>query len=143
MLPERCRILIIEDNEPDRYLYRQYLSESGHPFEFEEAANAKAALESWRAFQPHCVLVDYNLPDMTGLEILTALTKGSERLPCAVVMLTGIGDERVAVEAMKAGAMDYIPKTERMAETLQLTIRNAIDKFGMQQKIADQSLALE
>src|SRR5437016_12493693 len=137
-----CKILIIEDNEADRYLYKRCLLQSGDPFEFAEADTGKAALKIWPEFQPDCALVDFNLPDMSGLEIIAGLNDGAERMPCAVVMLTGVGDERIAVKVMNAGAMDYLAKSPGMGETLPLTVRNAIDKFEMQQKIADQSLAL-
>ena len=143
MLPERLRILIVEDNEAERYLYKSHLASTAFPFEFAEATTGKEALETWPVYQPHCVLIDFDLPDMTGLEIIRSRRNGSDGLPCAIVMLTGVGDERVAVEAMKTGVMDYVAKTHNIADTLQLTIRNAIEKFGLQQKIADQRFALE
>jgi DNA-binding NarL/FixJ family response regulator len=83
------------------------------------------------------------MPDMNGLEFITALKREFGGLPCAVEMLTGVQDELVAVRAMKAGATDYIPKTAEVREGLGHSIESAIEKFRMRHEIEGQRVALE
>jgi CheY-like chemotaxis protein len=59
---------------------------------------------------PDCTWLDFNLPDMDSLEVWHRLRGENGRLPCAVVMVTAPGGEEPAVNAMKSGAMDYMPK---------------------------------
>ncbi|NWJ96279.1 MAG: PAS domain S-box protein [Chloroflexi bacterium] len=75
-------------------------------------------------------MLDYRLPDMNGLEFLRELqnnTKNNTR-PIPVVMLTGYGDEKVAVEAMKNGVADYMNKDDLKPEALEQAIANALEK---------------
>src|SRR4051812_24636790 len=105
------RILIIEDDRVDREIYRRCLNHSGTlQFEFAESASAGGGIELARSWRPDCILLDFNLPDVDGLEVLPRLRGQDGRLPCAVVMLTACGGEELAVNAMKGGAMDYLPK---------------------------------
>jgi FixJ family two-component response regulator len=71
---------------------------------------------------------------MDGLEFISALKADIGGLRCAIVMLTGVKDERVAVSAMKSGATDYIPKGENIVDVLEHAITGAIDKFRLQRK---------
>lgn len=77
------------------------------------AEEALATLESWT---PGCIFLDYQLPKTNGLELLKKIKKTAPHLP--VIILTSHGDERIAVEMMKAGAMDYFPKAEITPEKL-------------------------
>ena len=72
---------------------------------------------------------------MTGLEFMDALRLEAGGIPCALVMLTGIADERVAVRAVNAGATDYVPKSENMEAILEHSIFNAIDKFRLEKEL--------
>jgi len=137
------RVLIIDDDRVDRSLYRQCLQQSpAWEFEFAEADSAIAGLEIARAWRPDCTLLDFNLPDMDGIEVLSRLRGGTARLPCATVMLTAYGGEELAVRAMKAGASDYLPKGRLSADTLPHAVMNAIQRFQMQQEIEQQRSAL-
>jgi two-component system cell cycle sensor histidine kinase/response regulator CckA len=80
---------------------------------------------------------------MKGFEFMAALKRDSAVSSVPVVMLTAIRDERVAVEAMKSGAMDYLPKGRVAAETLAHAIDNVVAKFRMQREIESQRQALE
>lgn len=101
-------ILIIDDNEDDQHLYRRALKGfSG--YDLKSALNAKVGLASALEINPALILLDYNLPDMDGLEFLKRLAK-HPAIGAPVIMLTGEGNESIAVEAMKSGASDYIVK---------------------------------
>jgi PAS domain S-box-containing protein len=138
------RILIIDDDALDREVYKRYLRETANrSFIFVEEATGKAGLDRLKRSATDCVLLDFNLPDMNGLELLDALKNGSPVCPLPVVMLTSARDERAAVEAMKSGVMDYLPKGPATAESLSYAIENAIEKFRMHREIDRQQRALE
>ena len=137
------RILIVDDDRVDRGLYKQCLQQSPvWKFECAEADSAIAGMEMANAWPPDCALLDFNLPDMDGIEFLSRLKSGPNGLPWAIVMLTAYGCEELAVRAMKAGASDYLPKGRLSAGILAQTVVNAVERFRMQQQIEQQRLAL-
>src|SRR5688572_7596988 len=89
---------------------RRALTEVPVSVEVDEAGSVKAARSRLAARRYDGVLVDYNLPDGSGREVLEAAA--AQREPPPVIMLTGQGDEGLAVELMKEGARDYIPKQQ-------------------------------
>jgi len=136
--------LIIEDERADREIYKRYLQDSTtFQFEFAESDSATAGIEMSRRWSPDCILLDFNLPDMDGLDVLPRLRGEDDRLPCAVVMLTAFGGEELAVNAMKNGAMDYLPKGKVAGEVLLRAVVNAMERFQMQYRIDSQRSALE
>jgi PAS domain S-box-containing protein len=138
------KILIIDDNPADREIYKRCLRQSpASAFEFAEAGYAAAGVQMSESWQPDCILLDFNLPDMNGIETLAQLQDDAGRVTRPVVMLTAFGDEALAVNAIKAGAMDYLPKGRVNPDTLRQTAMNAMERFEMLQRIAAQSLALE
>ena len=133
---------MVEDNHVDREIYKECLRDIADPkFEFAEAASAAAGIELAQTFRPDCILLDYDLPDSTGLDFLAHLNHQGQ--PSAVVMLTAFGGENLAVRAMKAGVTDYLPKRQVSAESLAATITNAIEKFEMNRRIEQHRDALE
>src|SRR5579864_1100068 len=130
------KVVMVDDSPGDRKLCRLLLEETlGERLELVEAANARAGLGICRATPPDCILLDYKLPDMTGIEFLKQLRASEGDSPGAVhpavVMLTGIADEAVAVEAMKAGAQDYLLKDRITPAGLLSAIETAIEKIGL------------
>jgi CheY-like chemotaxis protein len=112
-------VLIVDDSESDRVSYLRYLqSDSERSYRIIEAETLEEGLELWRSQHPDVVLLDINLPDGDGLEFLEAI--GNEQLinKLPVIMLTGSGDERIAVRAMKLGAADYLVKGDVTAVSL-------------------------
>lgn len=108
----RVRVLVVEDDADQRFLIERRLEDVDADIRM--AASGKEALDALDGVD--LVLLDYRLPDMTGLETLRAI-KGSESPP-SVVMVTGMGSESVAVEAMRSGAIDYVVKDETYLRTL-------------------------
>lgn len=80
------------------------------------------------------ILLDYFLPDMNGLEILTKIRE--QESPPPVIMVTGEGDTRVAVEAMKAGAADYVIKSPGYPEVLPAVVRQVLEGEGRRFRLA-------
>lgn len=145
MVPERAlRILIIDDDRADREIYKRCLQlSSGWRFDFTEAESGEEGLARAESARPDCILLDYNLPDQDGLEVVRQLRATAEGAHCAIVMLTAFGGEELAVKAMKAGVTDYLPKGRVAADTLPHTVINAIEKGRMQWQIESQQLELQ
>ena len=134
------RILIIDDSPEDREVYRRMLSQdSEHQYRFLDAEMGEEGLEIAFTEHPDCILLDYRLPDVDGLEFLTRLRE-RERVP--VVVLTGQGNEAVAVEAMKGGAQDYLLKGAVTRQGLQSAVRNAIEKVSLQREVEARTVEL-
>lgn len=144
MVQSPRKILLIDDSLGDRAMFRYYLEQAPNvAYEVHEEELGEAGLAAFQRFQPDCVLIDYQLPDLSALEVLVRLRGENKELPCAVVILTGWGDEEVAVEAMKQGAKDYLPKNKITQETLWRAITHAIEKTELEQAVAARQRALE
>jgi len=106
MNTEKSRILIVDDEDAARYGMRKALGKSR--YHLEEAENGRIALEKLVEFKPDVVLCDINMPEMNGLEFIGQVQKQEREtglLPL-IIVLTAFGSEKIAVEAMKAGAYD-------------------------------------
>ncbi len=99
-------IYLIDDDGNVREAIRELLEEDGHIVE--DYASCEAFLDAWRPDRESCLIVDAYLPGISGLDLLGRL-KGMGRLP-PTIMITGDGDVSIAVQAMKAGALDFIEK---------------------------------
>ncbi|MEM7063970.1 MAG: ATP-binding protein [Cyanobacteria bacterium P01_B01_bin.77] len=120
-------LLIVDDCAEDREVYREYLSDDPHnTYEFCEASLAEAGLELFLKQSFDVVLLDFYMPDMTGLEFLGQLQERG--LLCPIIMLTGQGSEELAVQAMKHGVQDYLGKQHLQPEVLQRTVRSVIQQ---------------
>jgi CheY-like chemotaxis protein len=141
MNPGQTKLLVVEDNPADRALYRVYLQHVPD-LAIVEAEFGSDALDLCHTVGPDCILLDFTLPDMNGLEFMERLRAQNAGIPCAVVMLTGIADERVAVRAVNAGATDYVPKRENMEAVLEHSIFSAIDKHRLEKALERNRLEL-
>jgi len=108
---KRDTVLLVEDNEDHAFLVARTFAKSRDALELVLADSIEAATAMLKAASPSIIICDYLLPDGTGLKLLHQLVEGNPAAP-PFVLLTSQGDEKIAVEAMKAGATDYIVKTE-------------------------------
>ena len=138
-----ARILVVDDNPVDRDLFRRLLRRQcgTRSFECLEGDHGRAGLDQFRRERPDCVLLDLNLPDIDGLELLRSILR--EKDPCPVIVVTAYGSEQVAGEAMKSGAADCVVKGSVSAEGLAHVIENALEKRALQRKVEQQRLAIE
>jgi PAS domain S-box-containing protein len=137
-------ILLVDDSESDRGIYRRYLmTDKNFDYQILEAESLEEALELWRSQSPDLVLTDIHLPDGNGLELLEAIEKiyPSQKFP--VIMMTGEGDERLAVQAMKLGASDYLVKDDITASTLCHYVETAIAQWKLSEKLTQLRQQLE
>jgi DNA-binding NtrC family response regulator len=126
-----CTVLLIEDEEALARNVKLYLERKG--FEVRAAASAEAGLEQIESFRPDAVVLDFNLPGMSGLEALERIRRFDRAI--AVVMVTGHGSEQVAVDAMKAGAYDYLTKPVALGK-LALVLDRAQTERRREQELA-------
>ena len=133
--PQRL-LLLIDDNPADRHVNKRYLQRDlAHQYVFMEAETGEQALRQCGATPPDCILIDYSLPDMSGLELLAELKGASEHLLYPIVMMTGAGDEKVATRAIQGGAQDYLVKGNLTPESLLIAVENAMEKVRLRQNL--------
>lgn len=126
-------ILLVEDDNFDAMKFGRAVENS--QIEIKELRTYKCAEEALLALEtwiPECVFIDYLLPRTNGLELLKKIKNVTPHLP--VIVLTSQGDERIAVEMMKAGAMDYFPKSEVNPEKLTKTFHTMSKMLEMERK---------
>jgi two-component system, sensor histidine kinase and response regulator len=123
-MEESLQILIVDDDEVDRLAVRRALIRSGMSVTVTEATTYAEAIALLEVNLYDCSFVDYGLPDQNGLALVQCAVKLDVQHP--LVVLTGQGDERIAVELMKAGATDYLPKSQISPANLAQILRNAI-----------------
>ncbi|MDZ8223059.1 ATP-binding protein [Nostoc sp. ChiVER01] len=129
-------LLIIDDCAADRKIYRRYLLKDPHQsYQILEADCAEEALALCQKMRFDVILLDFCLPDMSGLELFDQMQQEILEASVPVIMLTGRGDEEIAVQAMKRGALDYLVKQHLTQDVLQLTVRNAIKQSCLQAQL--------
>lgn len=143
MLQMNVTILIIDDDSLDRAHYKRILEKPSHLIcDIIEAENANDALKILNEKNIDCILLDYQLPDSNGLVLLKEIKDNfGELLP--VIMLTGHGDEKIAVTAMKEGAADYLVKDKIDSDIFIKTIVNVIKAARLKKIIQEQKERLE
>ena len=118
------RILIIEDDEDQLALMRQYVSMLG--YEVEGLTDGTAALERVKSFQPDLVLLDLNLPNTPGMIILKSIKEDPATEEIPVMVMSSDDAEETVIVCLSSGASEFIAKPIRMAE-LTLKIQNALE----------------
>jgi len=103
-----AEVLIVDDDEVDRMALQRTLQAIDPTLQIAEAEDGASALAQLQQHPFACALIDYRLPDIDGIALLQQLQQ--QQITTPVVMLTGHGDELLAVAALQAGAVDYLPK---------------------------------
>ena len=125
------KILIVDDEPFNLDLLEQELTDQGYTIE--RANNGSEALKKAESFRPELILLDYMMPDMNGLEVLKELRRRENHVP--VVIVTAHGTIERAVQAMKEGAYDFVPKPfepDHMALTVQKVLERERLKRGIE-----------
>lgn len=135
-------ILLVEDDDIDAMKLSRAISRAQVEIgEIRICKYAEEALQMLKTWTPGCIFLDYQLPGTNGLELLKAVKERAAHLP--VIVLTSHGDERIAVEMMKAGAMDYFPKAEINPEKLTKAFHTMSQMLEMEKgrEVAEHELA--
>jgi len=118
------RVLVVEDDVQQARFMQLILAKHHPPFDVEVANDGPIAVEKASNQEFDIITLDYNLPSMTGLQVLEELKKRDVQTP--IIMVTGQGDEKIAVQAMRNGALDYITKSKEQLNLLPRVILRAI-----------------
>jgi two-component system, sensor histidine kinase and response regulator len=140
-MEESLRILIVDDDEVDRMAVRRALTQSQISLTITEANNCATAIAALESNTFDCTFLDYGLPDQNGLFLVQAARCLDVQHP--LIVLTGQGDEKIAVELMKAGATDYLAKSQISATALAQTLRNAIRIDRAEREVLETSKQLQ
>jgi PAS domain S-box-containing protein len=131
-------VLIIDDSVEDRETYRRYLLQDANcTYRILEEEYGENGLELCKRVNPDAILLDYQLPDIDGLEFLSELKTQTGKTKFPVVMLTGYGNEAIAVAAMKSGAQDYLVKGGMTPENLRVAIRHAVEQAYLKRQLEE------
>jgi len=123
------RVLVVDDEENLRLVLRTLLKR--HGYEVETASSGEEALGLVDAFGPDVILTDVRMPKMGGLDLLGTLkAKGNE---ATVIVMSAYGNTDMAIEAMKAGAYDYVQKPFKPDEVV-LTLRKAEERESLRRE---------
>jgi diguanylate cyclase (GGDEF)-like protein len=135
---EKLRFLIAEDDNDDLFLIKDFIRDGkfGGKVQVDHVVSMDEVLDKAIAEPYDIIFLDLSLGEWNGMEILRNLREGGYKPP--IILLTGQGDQALAVEAMKAGATDYLTKGNLSIEGLAGAVRNSI-RFYEQQKQKDRA----
>lgn len=122
------RVLVIDDDEGDFFLIKDYLQDYGpENYIVEWVPNYDDGVKALKESNHHIYLIDQLLGAGTGVELITSSTEAGNNLP--KILLTGIGNRQLDIKAIEAGAADYLPKEQLNTEMLERTIRHALERY--------------
>jgi two-component system, cell cycle sensor histidine kinase and response regulator CckA len=136
------KILLVEDNPGDARLIREMLLELPRiRFEVELADRLATGLARMRTGNIHAILLDLGLPDSWGHDTFLAAHATASHIP--IIVLTGVGDEALAIRTVQEGAQDYLVKGQADASVLERSIRYAVERKKAEQTIRSSEMALQ
>jgi CheY-like chemotaxis protein len=133
-------ILLIEDNPADADLINIFLKDVGFKFELYQAETLQEGFELIENRGIELALLDLSLPDSSGFKTVTAFLEQAPHIP--VIVLTGLNNEIIGNQAIKAGAQDFLVKGQLDEKQLGRSIRYALQRFKTQAKLEETARAL-
>lgn len=142
MSVEVIHVLLVEDNPGDAFLIQERLKQSIHTrFKVTAVETLKDAIGVLDQTQFEIILLDLSLPDSQGLDTFLSVAEQANHLP--IVVLTGLKDEEMAMQAVRLGAQDYLTKGLVIGELLVHALRYAIERKRTQEQLKQQKIQLE
>ncbi|MEC4089586.1 response regulator [Pseudoalteromonas rubra] len=136
----QCNVLIIDDNPDDIEFCVRSLKRKSKRYRYQSASSGEEGLSLIDSFLPDCVILDHSLPGTTGVDFLPQILSVYPHLP--IIIMTGQGNELIAVEAMKRGAENYLIKSELDADTLDKNITAAVRKKQLEHELSKKERVL-
>jgi two-component system, sensor histidine kinase and response regulator len=118
------KVLVIDDDPVDRMAVIRAFKDADFRTELVEAIDCASGISLATAYQFDCIFIDYRLPDGNGIELLQKLRHQGVRIP--IISLTGQNDDRIAVDLIKAGASDYLSKSQISPAQLRQVFQNVM-----------------
>lgn len=130
MTEQRIRILLVEDDKVDQMAVKRLVRDKGLPYDLKTALSVTEGIEQINKFKFDVILLDYQLGDGTGLDLLKEIKEAP------VIFVTGFGSEEIAVQAMRAGAYDYLIKSpdRNYLAVLPSTVQNVLARKRMEEE---------
>jgi len=129
------KVLIVEGEKESRGVLRDYVENQG--YEVATAGTCALAEQAWRATRPDVAIVDYHLPDGTALELIPRLKAIDASIP--IIILTGYGSIDLAVEAVRLGAENFLPKPAELSTLHVMVQRSLENQRRHRQKLAERT----
>lgn len=140
-------ILIVDDSPADREMLRRCLENAplrcGKIARIREASSGSEALDACQDGQPDCMIIDYRLPDITGLDFLRDMSPYMPNQHPPVIVVTGNGSEAVAADTVRLGATDYLTKDRLTRNSIRRSVDTAVERFRIQRQLRRYHAALE
>lgn len=141
---EQRTLLVVDGNAGDRAnTISQIRRDLNFNYQVTEAGTLAEGLAAVDRARPDCVVLDQKLPDGSGLDFLLAVGDMHGHLPFPVIILTSAGDLESAVALMKAGALDYLVKSNAATEAVRIAVNNAIYKVHVERRLDEQQMELK
>lgn len=138
MFDRRIRLLLVEDSPGDVRLFTEMIREArAFQFELEHRDTIDKALGFLAGTCPDMIVLDLGLPDGGGVDAIHKVQRAAPNVP--LVVLTGLDDEAAAIEALHAGAQDYLIKGQMSTSLLVRALRYAFERHGMQMALRKES----
>lgn len=141
MIESNLKLLVADQDEVDRMTVYRTLKEIAVQAEITEATTCAEAIVRMKALSFDCAFVDYRLSTENGLMLVQMVRAANIQTP--LILLTGQGDEQIAVELIKAGATDYLSKSSISPARLAITLNNALRIYQAEQQIQIQNIQLQ
>lgn len=122
MRSKTYHILLVEDDELDRKIFKRSLDNSSVKHQLAEALTGEEAMKAVEEKEFDCIFLDHRIPGSNGPELLRRI---KERTNAGVAVMTSYGDETIAIEMLKSGAMDYLHKSDIRPEELERIVHTA------------------
>lgn len=123
---EMIHILLVEDEDPHAELIQRAFEDQGAEFQIYRVRSLSEARERMREHAPRLIIADWRLPDGESLELLP---NHRDPLATPIILMTSYGNERIAVEALKSGALDYVVKSPESMLDMPHLARKALDQW--------------
>ena len=142
MNPRLITLLLVEDNPGDAYIIQHLMKDSASTqVQLHHVDQLEAAIQQLDSQTFDVVILDLSLPDSQGLDTLSALVDRFPQIP--IVVLTGLADEELAIQAVQQGAQDYLVKDQVSETGLNRSIRYAIERQRIEEALKQRTSELE
>lgn len=139
--PDIIRVLVIDDNDVDRERIRRSLRRNSGTFSLTEADSLKNGIALANSQPVDVVVLDLTLQETTGLQTLSTFRESVPNVP--IVLVSGIADEQMALDSIRNGAEDFIPKDGFENQWFRIVLRNAIERFELKNQLGEYAKKLE